>query len=69
MNSRQLWGEQVRNKILTYVRENGPCTRKEIIENIGKEAASQIATLVNYGQLERVKKGVYKFVLQSVKIR
>lgn len=31
MYSRQLWGAQVRSKILNYVRENGETTRKEII--------------------------------------
>lgn len=69
MNSRQLWGEIVRNKVLTYVRENGACTRKEIVENCGEEAVNQLGNLVETGQLERVSRGVYIFILKPVVIR
>ncbi|WP_229084697.1 hypothetical protein [Enterococcus dispar] len=49
MYSRQLWGAQVRSKILNYVRENGETTRKEIILHCGKEASGQLNKLVQQG--------------------
>ena len=68
MNSRQLWGAQVRNKILNYVRENGETTRKEIIDHCGEESASQIKSLLDRGGLVRIRKGVYAWQEQKVKV-
>nr|DAF71745.1 MAG TPA: Transcriptional regulator, AbiEi antitoxin N-terminal domain [Caudoviricetes sp.] len=66
MYSRQLWGAQVRSKILNYVRENGETTRKEIILHCGKEASGQLNKLVQQGGLVRVEKGVYRW--QEIKV-
>lgn len=66
MYSRQLWGAQVRSKILNFVRENGETTRKEIILHCGKEASNQLNKLVQQGGLVRVEKGVYRW--QEIKV-
>lgn len=66
MNSRQLWGAQVRTNILNFVRENGDTTRKEIIAHCGKEASNQITNLVNQGGLVRIKAGLYRW--QEIKV-
>lgn len=61
MNSQTAWGIAIRGKVVTFVRENGGATTKEIRENIGDEAIGQLSRLVEIGQLERVKRGYYEF--------
>lgn len=65
-NSQKQRGIVMRNKIQTFVRENGETTRKEIIAHCGKEASNQIAILVEQGGLVRVKTGVYRW--QEIKV-
>lgn len=60
-NSQKQRGIVMRNRIQTFVRENGDTTRKEIIAHCGKEASNQITNLVNQGGLVRIKAGLYRW--------
>ena len=68
MNSRKLWGAHLRANIQTYVRENGEVSRKEIIDQFGKEAETQIRVLVERGGLVRQKRGFYSWQEQKAQI-
>lgn len=62
MNSRTGWGIQIRSNVHQFVRNNGGvATTKEITNSCGNEAGGQLKRMVEEGQLERVKRGVYKY--------
>lgn len=69
MNSNIARGIVSRNKILTYVREKGGATTKEIRDNCGNESTSQLNELIDRGQLKRVRRGYYEFALVGVKVK
>ena len=66
MNSQTAWGIAIRDKVVTFVRENNGATTKEIREKIGNEAVGQLSRLVETGQLIRTKRGYYEF--QAVRV-
>lgn len=61
MNSQKSWGISIRGRIILFVKDSGQATTQQIIKACGKEASGQLKTLVENGELVRVKRGVYEF--------